>query len=290
MSRLRPARAARRITAAEDSVPPADLATASATPLPPATASGGGACVIRPLVSIPELRACVELQGATWGEGVETVPVTLLAAATHVGGLVLGALAPDDTLLGFVFSLAGWLGDERVHWSHMLAVRESARGGGLGRALKERQRDELSRRGVARIHWTFDPLQARNAYLNLDRLGARVVEYVEDMYGVTRSPLHLGTATDRLIVAWDTAGERAPASGGVSDDAPPAAPLLIEIPWDVQALAATSPATLDSWRTTVRARFQSALREGYVVAGFRRDVPSQRAWYVLLRAPPPPDG
>jgi predicted GNAT superfamily acetyltransferase len=271
-------------------VPPADLATASATSLPPATASGSGACIIRPLASIPELRACVELQGATWGEGVETVPVTLLAAATHVGGLVLGALAPDDTLLGFVFSLAGWLDGERVHWSHMLAVRESARGGGIGRALKERQRDELARRGVSRIYWTFDPLQARNAHLNLDRLGARVVEYVEDMYGVTRSPLHLGTATDRLIVAWDAGGESAPSSLHVSDDATHAAPLLIEIPWDVQTLASTAPETVATWRSTVRAQFQSARSDGYAVSGFRRDVPSQRAWYVLLRAPPPPDG
>ena len=91
-----------------------------------------------------------------------------------------------------------------VHWSHILGVRESARNAGVGRLLKEFQRAELARRGIARMYWTYDPLVAKNAHLNLNLLGARVVEYVRDMYGTTSSPLHNGLATDRLIVSCAT--------------------------------------------------------------------------------------
>ena len=160
----------------------------------------GSDVTVRSLTRIEEFRACVALQEATWGQDGETVPVSLLVAATRVGGLALGAYDVRETLLGFVFGLAGTDAQGALHLSHMLAVRTDVRGSGIGRALKERQRAELARRGVNRIAWTFDPLQSRNAHLNINRLGARVVDYVDDMYGVTRSPLHLGMATDRLIV------------------------------------------------------------------------------------------
>jgi len=94
--------------------------------------------------------------------------------------------------------------NEVVHWSHALGVRESARNLGIGRQLKDYQRAELARLGIRSMYWTFDPLIAKNAHFNLNRLGARVVEYVPDMYGTTKSPLHHGLATDRFVVVCST--------------------------------------------------------------------------------------
>lgn len=141
---------------------------------------------IRPVTSLREFRACADLQEDVWGPNyTDSVPASLLQVATYVGGIVLGAFTDTNELVGFLFGLTGIDGDEVVHWSHLLGVRDSARNMGVGRLLKEAQRSELARRGVQRMSWTFDPLVAKNAYLNLNRLGARVVAYAPDMYGTT---------------------------------------------------------------------------------------------------------
>ena len=100
-----------------------------------------------------------------------------------------------------MFGITGVQEGQLVHWSHMLAVERAYRDHGLGRRLKECQRELLRELGVDTIYWTFDPLVARNAHLNLNRLGTTVREYVPDMYGDTGSPLHT-FGTDRFVVAW----------------------------------------------------------------------------------------
>src|ERR1041385_2041149 len=111
-----------------------------------------------------------------------------------------------DRLVGFVFGMTGVERGRLVHWSDMLAVRPDLRDHGIGRRLKEFQRDTLLAMGVGLVYWTFDPLVARNAHLNFNRLGVRVSEYVIDMYGSdTDSALHRGLGTDRFIVAWEIA-------------------------------------------------------------------------------------
>ena len=259
---------------------------------------------LRPLRRIEEFRECVELQKSTWAEDGETVPVSLFVAATHVGGLALGAYDAHETLLGFVFGLPGTDARGALHWSHMLAVRADVRDEGIGRALKERQRAELARRGVDRIAWTFDPLQARNAHLNISRLGAKVVEYVDDMYGVTSSPLHLGMATDRLVVmtgagaapppppaAASKAGRlpilTLPDLGGAPLAEATGAALLVEVPWDIQEVVASDVALALRWRLATRRHFRFALEHGYSVSGFVRDRAARRAYYHFSRASPP---
>jgi predicted GNAT superfamily acetyltransferase len=255
---------------------------------------------VRPLTTIAECTACVALQNEVWGFGDE-VPATLLLVTPKVGGIAAGAFAPDGTMLGFVFGISGVRDGELVHWSHMLAVREGARDLGLGRMLKEYQRAELRRLGIARMFWTFDPLVARNAHLNLNRLGARVVEYVPDMYGITDSPLHFGLATDRLIVSCSTAAQDArapeplqsteqlpvltpfPRPGDVRlDERGPRTPtLLIEIPTDLMAVIARSPDDAATWRAATRDHFQRALQQGYTITALHRDGVSGRTFYVL---------
>jgi predicted GNAT superfamily acetyltransferase len=262
---------------------------------------------VRPLRSNEDCHACVDLQRHVWGfEQGEVVPSTLLHVVDYVGGLAAGAFDSQNNLLGFVFGITGVRDGALAHWSHMLGVHESARNLGVGRMLKEYQRETLAAIGVTRIYWSFDPLMAKNAYFNINRLGALVTEYIPDMYGTTASPLHLGMATDRLIVRLDTAGDTttAPRSAvkiasdhglpiltpfprlndvtlSVGDWSPEL--VLIEMPAEVLAVLERSPGTAQTWRLAVRDHFRWALKRGYSVAGVYRNASTDRAFYLLSR-------
>ena len=274
----------------------------------------------RAFASPEDADACVALQAEVWGTAFDHVPASLLRVVTKIGGLAIGAFDASGRLVGFVFSLAGTYDGEPIQWSHMLGVREDARGLGVGRHLKELQQAAAARAGVRRVLWTFDPLQARNAHLNFNRLGVQLIEYVENMYGITASPLHLGLATDRLIVMLPTAPvpTQRPASNGLNgtngtngaggangangtlpvltpfphdgdvvidleSTAAPAA--LIEIPSDLQQVMATTPEVAGLWRSATRASFLHAIRRGYAVTGLRRDVAANRTFYTLAGPP-----
>ncbi len=270
---------------------------------------------IRPLRTQEELAACVALQEATWGAAYSDIlPASILQVTAKMGGVVTGAFGDAGDLLGFVYGITGLRGGETAHWSHMLAVREDARDRGIGVALKESQRRELRARGVASVYWTFDPLVARNAHLNLNRLGAEVQEYVPNFYGVSGSALHeLGT--DRFVVKWrleggagqggagvsavavgDSGGPEPPASGeghlanageAVEATPPPASGeglhgAEVAVPSDIDALRAESRETAMAWRRATRRAFVSLLGAGYRVRAF--EPGPERARYLL--APP----
>jgi len=254
---------------------------------------------IRTLRTVEECEACVALQRHVWGfEPTDVVPVTLLHVVDYVGGLAAGAFDASGELLGFVFGVSGVRDGELVHWSHMLGVRESARNLGLGRMLKEHQRAALSKLGIRRVFWSFDPLMAKNAYFNFNRLGSSVVEYVPDMYGTTMSPLHLGLPTDRLIVTTLTSAVESdrhqPPTGQLPllspflregdqplDMAQRPANVLVEVPSDILAITQRSLATARQWRLAVRDHFRWALTNGYDVDSVRRDAADDREFYVL---------
>ena len=149
----------------------------------------------------------MELQELTWGRGfADRIPASLLLITQKTGGIAAGAFEPDGSLAGFVLGFTGIRHGQPAHWSHMLAVRPDVRDRGIGRALKQYQREQLVAAGVAVMYWTFDPLVARNAHLNLTELGALVEEYVPDLYGPgDDSPLDRGMGTDRLILRWEIA-------------------------------------------------------------------------------------
>jgi predicted GNAT superfamily acetyltransferase len=262
---------------------------------------------IRHLRTQEEYRACVELQVATWGEGFrETVPATILKISQRLGGVTAGAFAADGSLAGFVFGMTGVERGDVVHWSDMLAVRADMQNYGLGRRLKAFQREAVRSQGVTRMYWTYDPLVARNAHFNLVRLGARVSEYVPDMYGTeTGSDLHRGFGTDRFVVVWTIGdGDEAPASRPPSPDesdapilnadgsdadvarfagAPPAC-VRVEIPPDILRVQAESLAQAVRWRASSRHALQWALAHGYDIDRFAYDKRAERGFYVLTRA------
>ncbi len=179
---------------------------------------------VRPVRAREEFIACVELQRDTWGRSFsDVVPLSMLQITARMKGVVTGAFASDGALLGFVYGVTGLRRGELAHWSHMLAVRPEARDRGIGRRLKLAQKEELRAVGVRTMYWTYDPLVARNAHLNLNLLGAEVDEFVPNMYGESDSLLHqLGT--DRFIVRWDLTGEATPSRP------PPHAPGLASHP------------------------------------------------------------
>lgn len=265
---------------------------------------------IRPLATPKERDACVELQRRTWGSDFsDVIPASILKVSQRIGGVALGAFDRDGALVGFVFGLTGVERGQVVHWSDMLAVAPRARNLGLGRRLKEEQRQMVRQLGADVIYWTYDPLVARNAHLNFNRLGARFGEYVEDMYGITDSVLHGGIPTDRVVVAWPTHDAEivqrlADAERALSSPDCRLAPLVtadwiigaagaailpycvrVEIPLNGEALLLDSPPTAAVWRDAVRRHIQWALAAGYTITAFLQDEPADRGYYLMTKTP-----
>ena len=255
--------------------------------------------------------ACVALQRDTWGRDFgDVVPGSILLISQRMGGVAAGAFDGAGGLVGFVFGMTGIERGEIVHWSDMLAVRPAARNKGVGRRLKEFQRQAVARVGGRVIYWTADPLVARNAHINFNVLGVRAVQYVRDMYGnETGSVLHRGIGTDRLIVAWPVdealiAARRretqAARDAGEFHNAPVVADIgnpdrradadighvpriRIAVPLDVASLLATDMARASEWRVSTRLAFETALASEYHVEGFYADRKRERGYYLLAR-------
>ena len=264
---------------------------------------------VRPLKDYAELSACVELQKKTWGSHFDDiVSAALMLVSQKVGGVASGAFDEDDHLIASIFGLTGIRRDRPVHWSHMLAVEPTHQRKGFGRLLKLYQRARMLDLDVHEMYWTFDPLEARNAHFNLNVLGARVDDYVMDMYGPgDSSPLHRGLGTDRFVARWDLdhhlpdqlaeehkriqwvdgmASASIPFGSGGADpngtDKKESA-ALVEIPANIQQLKATNPDAARDWRTATRAAFTKHLSEGRSVTGFAREPSTGECYYFLDR-------
>lgn len=262
---------------------------------------------IRRITTEEEYQECVRIQLEVWGERYSgAVPSVILSLAQRLSGVVAGAFDANDRLLGFVFGMTGLIDGQLAHWSDLLAVRPEARDRGIGRRLKLYQRDCLRAIGIRTMFWTYDPLVARNAYLNIVRLGATPVEYAIDFYGTdTGSDLHGALGTDRLIVSWDLTSDavpranREPQGATVAERGPfivnpsrgDAPPLLldlpgdpavrIEIPPDIHTLGEHAHEIADAWRATTRRAFSWYLDHGYRIAGFTAFPDSGRCFYTL---------
>jgi predicted GNAT superfamily acetyltransferase len=258
--------------------------------LPPSTSQFKSriALLIRPFASHHDRAQCVSLQELTWGSGfTEKVPAAMLLVAQKLGGVVAGAFDERDTLIGFVFGVTGLKDGRIVHWSDMLAVRPEAQGQHLGERLKEFQRDRCREMGISTIYWTYDPLVSRNAHLNLNRMGARVDEYVVAMYGEgTNSPLQGDMPTDRFVITWAVDPTQvAKPLDALPDDLPlavgadaaegefvAARNVGVRVPRDITALAAHDISAARRWRMATRRAFTHYLPRGYHVRGFVADA------------------
>jgi predicted GNAT superfamily acetyltransferase len=232
-----------------------------------------------------------------WGAAERNVvPRELLLTIQHNAGLVHGAFLPDGQLVGFCFAFLGSRDGQLRLCSHQLGVRPDYRGAGIGRALKEAQGRDAMARGHELITWTFDPLEARNAYINLHRLGCIARLYDRDHYGPMEDELNRGLPSDRFEAEW-WLGRKQPAriAGepvlmlSVGDDGSPvpgrreldgAELALIEVPSDFQALKHRDLELARRWRAESRNAFETALAAGLVATDFRR-----AGAYVMSRHP-----
>jgi predicted GNAT superfamily acetyltransferase len=244
------------------------------------------------------------LQEQTWGASFDdVVSAALMRACQKIGGVAAGAFDAAGRLVGTVFGITGVHGGKPVHWSHLLAVASGWQDRGLGRRLKFYQRERVLDLGATLMHWTYDPLEARNAHLNLNRLGAYVDAYEHDLYGSGEaSLLHRGLGTDRFVVDWHLVGARvdlaqrgrlprltertthAPVVNPGGEPGPLAeAPLVrVEIPASIQAVKAASLPDAVRWRASTRRAFDHYLPQGYEVSTFYRVPSVGRCFYALV--------
>src|SRR5437016_2662876 len=217
--------------------------------------------MIRPLTEIAEFQKCVELQREAWGSAdIDIMPARYFVTSSHTGGLVLGAF-DGERLIAFLNATAA-LRDGLAYWrSHMLAVTRSHWNSGIGAELKLAQRDHARQRGIHLIEWTFDPLESKNAHLNIRKLGAIVRRYYVNLYGATTSALQQGLESDRLIAEWWIEKPRIKLEGDIRH---------VFIPADIQSLKKQSLKSAGDVQLRVREQFLKNIAEDYFVADFQR--------------------
>jgi len=260
------------------------------------------------------------LQGEVWQfAGVEIVPLHLLKAATAHGGLLLGAFDQRGELVGFVFGFLARQDGRLKHHSHMMGVLPACQDASLGFRLKCAQREAVLEQGLDWATWTYDPLEGRNGYLNISKLGAVCSTYLPNLYGELQDDLNAGLATDRFQVDWwlqtprverRADGERrrltladATAAGGTqvnrtllssgsrtpvdSDLASGSARVIVEIPGDFQMVKQANMDAAQAWRMHTRELFVTYFERGYAVTEFISELQAgeRRNFYLLERHP-----
>jgi predicted GNAT superfamily acetyltransferase len=281
---------------------------------------------IRPLTTLSDFHAAEEVTRAAWdSDDIDIVPLHIMLTMAKNGGVALGAFA-QDRLVGFVLGFLGTsqrYGPEAPaavklkHCSHMLGILPDWQSRGVGYALKVAQREAVLNQGLRLITWTYDPLESKNARLNIAKLGAVCNTYIVDLYGELNDDLNRGLATDRFQVDWWIAARRTetrltrqrpplklqhyldvgtPVINAVQWDdrdlpvchnpiEPPAADrFLVEFPADFQAVRRTDPALALRWRLHLRAICTAAFASGYTVIDYVHEPgPRARSCYILQR-------
>jgi len=263
---------------------------------------------IRVLETHDEFRQCERIQRSVWG--ILNVSREVLQVTQKCGGVVLGAFI-GARMVGFLYAFLGRRRGRLIHWSHMMAVESAYRGCGVGFQMKLTHRRLALAQGIKSICWTYDPLQSRNATLNLHRLGAQVEEYLVDCYGQFASRIERGLPSDRFLVNWRIA------TSGVArrlQEGPPVRQrfpwpwvnktrpdshgflvnkeirlglreprLLVEIPTQSEQIRAEALPLARRWRFEMRKIFRHYLEAGYRVETFLPPGPAtaQRGYYVL---------
>jgi predicted GNAT superfamily acetyltransferase len=233
-----------------------------------------GSIELRRCHVIEDFRACVALQKEVWNfTDAELVPLRMFVVADKVGGQVMGAF-DGKTLVGFALSVPGTRSGHVYLHSHMLAVRKDHRNGGLGRRLKLMQREDAIARGIDLIEWTFDPLEIKNAYLNIEKLGAIARRYNINQYGITSSPLQGGLPSDRLIAEWWLRSKRVNTLLQDGKNPPFQIDTSIPVPaqiYDWKASAETRPKAQQVQESN-RNDFLRTFTEGLAVLGYERNA------------------
>jgi predicted GNAT superfamily acetyltransferase len=238
-----------------------------------ATSDAGATLVIRKCESLEEMQAAFALQKEVWKfSDADLIPVRMFVVASKIGGHVLGAFEQDE-MIAFALAIPGTRNGHLYLHSHMLAVRQAYRNAGLGRKMKLHQREEALGRGFELMEWTFDPLEIKNSYLNIEKLGAITRRYNVNQYGITSSPLQGGLPTDRLVAEWWMKSRRVEdllANGAKRAFEPQ---VEIDVPAEIYAwkAAAGTRSQAAAVQTRNRVKFLKGFEEGLSVLGYERN-------------------
>lgn len=232
---------------------------------------------IRECTTIEEFDRCVALQREAFGlPDLELSPRRHLIVSRQAGGWTLGAFVADR-MVGFVHHLAGVRGNNEIFgYSHVMAVAKDYQNKGVGARLKWAQRERALRDGRKLIKWTWDPMMARNAHFNLNRLGAVVETYIDNFYGVDYGADRPeddrpGLPSDRLSATWNIDSARVHALAKGAEAAVEGKRVgTIAIPTDFNALVNSDVQRARNEQTRVREEFQRAFASKLICAGFER--------------------
>jgi len=249
-------------------------AAGAGTPHPATASEKEDALTLRKCTSLEEMQACFALHREVWSYSeADLIPVRLFVVASKIGGQVMGAFDGKE-LVGFALALPAMRNGHSYLHSQMLAVRRQYRNAGLGRRLKLFQRDDALARGIELMEWTFDPLEIKNAYLNIEKLGAIVRRYSVNQYGISSSPLQGGLPTDRLTAEWWVNSRRVHSvlTGGRRPTFE--SKMQIDVPAEIYAWkgeAATRSRAL-AVQERNHGKFIQAFADGLSVLGYERDA------------------
>ncbi len=271
---------------------------------------------IRPLQKIEEYHAFLALERTVW-QNIQPVPEDVLITAQKNGGLVLGAFLPaedgEDKLVGLLFGFPGLTAAGKIkHCSHIVGVHPSFRDRQVGRLLKQEQRRRVLAQGLDLVTWTYDPLQSRNAWLNLHKLGAVCNTYLSNLYGEMSDGINKGMTSDRFQVDWHIASRHVAqrmggvlprrkldgllragvwlvnGGGGDAGGFPPTRSepmaghqILIRFPADISRLKSIDIQAARAWRRHTSELFQAAFANGYVAIDVLHEGDS--GYYLLER-------
>lgn len=230
---------------------------------------------IRECVTFEDLSACVQLQREVFAlPDIEISPVRHLIVTKHAGGFSLGAFVENE-LIGFVLSVPAFLHGERAFYSHMTAVRKDFQSYGIGAKLKWAQRERALTENVKFIKWTYQPVLARNAFFNLEKLGATIKHYEPNFYGTDYPDpkINLGLDSDRLFAEWDLESEKVAAlAKGEKFVESNEIKQRIAIPKDWNQLVKTDFRQAVEEQIRIKNQCQKAFAEGLVIKGFDRET------------------
>jgi predicted GNAT superfamily acetyltransferase len=238
---------------------------------------------IRPLFALAEFADVVELERRIWGFAeTDVLPVRFCVVATRIGGQILGAYRGEE-MVGFCLTLPGVQAGGRAYWhSHMLGVLPEYRDAGVGRGIKLRQRKDALELGFDLVDWTFDPLDVKNAYFNIERLGAIIRRYSENQYGAASGPLFAGLPTDRCIAEWWIGSPRVEAILG-GEKREWHVEERVAVPVDIDRLRRENPERAREIQRCNAEKLQRAFQQGLAVTGFERTETA--GVYLLERWP-----
>lgn len=238
---------------------------------------------VRLIDDIDQLRQCLEIQRLAWGfSDADILPIRSLLICSKIGGQVFGAVDDDGQVLGFLNAFPGYRDGKVYLHSNMMGVRPEYQNHGIGRQLKLAQREEALSRGIELVEWTFDPLEVRNARINLELLGAICRTYLANFYGVSSSRLHGGLPTDRLVAEWHLNSSRVKSRLEATPVPLPKQDLVsLQLPLNIQQLKLDDMDAVARIQSDLRERMMDLFQRKFFISRLAIDPAKETATYLF---------